>query len=258
MSNILITGCRGGFGLGTATSLAKLGHKVYATVHREESVREVENALKPYGNNTVVEKLDITDSSDREKAARWNIDTLINNAAIGDSGPLIEIDIRRIKDVFETNVYSTIQLTQTIGKKMIERRNGRIIIIGSMFGLVPTPFIAPYGMSKFALESFAYSLRKEVKPFGIYVVMINPGAYDTGFNKKNIMKKYEWMSNETLYKDYMNVIKKEEDFIYNFEIKDISKIVKQIVKAATAKKPSNRYVAPRWLWIPIPLVRKLS
>lgn len=258
MSNILITGCRGGIGLAAAVRLLKLGHKVYATVHREDSVPEVKKTVEPFGKNAIVEKLDITIVEDREKAAAWDIDVLINNAGIGDSGPLMEIDVQKIRDVFETNVIAAIELTQLAGKKMMLKGNGRIVIIGSMYGLSPTPFLAPYGMSKFALEDVAFSLRKELQPFGIYVVMVNPGAYDTGFNKKNINKKNKWMNENSLYKNNMGFIKKCDDTLIKLEVQNVDGIAKKVVKAAVANKPKHRYAAPWWQWIMIPFVRKFS
>ncbi len=258
MSKILITGCRGGIGLAAALRLAEKGHFVYATVHREESVKDLEKKFEPFSKNSYITKLDITLPEDRNKILGWDIDVLVNNAAIGDSGPLIEIDVRKIRDVMETNLFSAIALTQLAVKKMISRGSGRVVIIGSVYGLVPTPFIAPYGMTKFALEDLAYSLRGELKPFGIPVVMVNPGAYDTGFNKKNIDKKYKWIPKDSLYKDKMGYIKKSEDQLYMFELKNIDGIVKQVVKAITDKKPKKRYKAPWWLWPLLPTGRKLG
>lgn len=258
MLKVLITGCKGGIGLDAAIRLAKLGHKVYATVRKEDSVKEVKEILDPVSKTAVVEKLDITVAKDREKILDWDLDVLVNNAGIGDSGPLIEIDIGRIRKVFDVNVFAALELTQMAAKKMIAKGNGKIIIMGSMYGLIPTPYMAPYGMTKFALEDMAYSLRIELKPFGIYVVMVNPGAYNTGFNKKNIEKKYQWMSSNSLYKDKMDIIKKEENNLYKLEVKKIDGISGQLVKAVTAEKPKNRYVAPKWQWLPIPIVRLFS
>jgi short-subunit dehydrogenase len=166
MASILITGCRGGIGLDVACRLLKRGHKVYATVHHEASINDVRNALKSCGDNFAVDKLDITDANDVNKVDVWDIDVLINNAAIGDSGPLAEIDPQRVKAVFETNVFSTLRLTRKVVLKLIANGEGRIIFMGSMAGVIPTPFYAPYGMTKFALESVAFSLRAELKPVG--------------------------------------------------------------------------------------------
>ncbi|MDQ3022364.1 MAG: SDR family NAD(P)-dependent oxidoreductase [Bacteroidota bacterium] len=255
MSRILITGCRGGIGLDAAIRLVKAGHFVYATVHKEKSVSELKKIFHPYSKNSLIEKLDITNSKDREKILDWDIDVLVNNAGIGDSGPLIEIDVQKIRDVFETNVFSAIELTQIALKKMIAKGSGRVVIVGSMYGLLPTPYLAPYGMSKFALENLAFSLRKELKPFGIYVVMVNPGSYNTGFNKKNIDKKYTWLDKNGLYKNHMDAIKKEEDLLYKLEVQNIEGISKQLVKAVVDKKPKKRYKAPLWQWLLIPVGR---
>src|SRR5674536_326286 len=92
MASVLITGCRGGIGLDVACRLLKRGHTVYATVHMEESVDELRSVLASFGENFVVDKLDVTEPNDIKKVDGWDLDVLINNAAIGDSGPLAEID----------------------------------------------------------------------------------------------------------------------------------------------------------------------
>ena len=253
---ILITGCKGGIGLDAARRLAASGHTIYATVHNAGSVESVRAAFGENAARVTVEKLDVTDASDREKAGKWDIDVLINNAAIGDSGPLAEIEIEKIRRVLEVNIFSTLELTRKFIPRMAERKSGRIIFIGSMAGLMPTPFLAPYGMSKFALESIAFSLRTELKPFGINVVMVNPGGYHTDFNQKNIGRKYEWMDSSVLYKGHMDVIKKSEAMIIRSELKDTASIARQIVKAVEDKRPKRRYVAPLWQWWLIPLLRE--
>ncbi|MGD0854347.1 MAG: SDR family NAD(P)-dependent oxidoreductase [Dehalococcoidia bacterium] len=256
MANVLITGCKGGIGLDAAQRLAARGHSVYATVHSEKSIEAVKASFGPGASNVNVEKVDITDPADREKASRWDIDVLINNAAIGDSGPLAEIDLERVKRVLDVNIFASLDLTRKFIPKMAEKKHGRIIFIGSMAGLMPTPFLAPYGISKFALENVAFSLRTELKPFGIEVVMVNPGGYNTDFNRKNIDRKYEWLQSSVLYKDHMDVIKKEEAMIIRSELQSTSSIAMQIVKAVEALKPKRRYVAPMWQWWMIPLLRE--
>jgi short-subunit dehydrogenase len=253
---ILITGCKGGIGLDAAKRLAARGHTIYATVHNEGSIDGVKAAFAENAAKVTVAKIDVADAADREKAGKWDIDVLINNAAIGDSGPLAEIEIEKIRRVLEVNVFGALGLTRKFIPRMAERKSGRIIFIGSMAGLMPTPFLAPYGMSKFALESIAFSLRTELKTFGINVVMVNPGGYHTDFNQKNISKKYEWIDNSVLYKGHMDVIKKSEDMIVRSELKQASSIARQIVRAVEDKRPKRRYVAPAWQWWLIPLLRE--
>jgi len=143
MASILITGCRGGIGLDVACRLLKRGHRVYATVHREASINDVRTVLKPFGDNFVVDKLDVTNAGDINKVDDWDIDSLINNAAIGDSGPLAEIDPQRVEAVFGTNLFSTLRLTQKVVLKLIANGAVRIIYMGSMAGVIPTHFTRP-------------------------------------------------------------------------------------------------------------------
>jgi short-subunit dehydrogenase len=255
---ILITGCRGGIGLDAARRLAARGHTIYATVHNVASIESVRAAFGENKANVTVEKIDVMNAADRQKAGQWDIDVLINNAAIGDSGPLAEIDLEKIKRVLDVNVFGALELTRRFIPRMAEKQKGRIIFIGSMAGLMPTPFLAPYGMSKFALENVAFSLRTELKPFGIDVVMVNPGGYHTDFNQKNIGKKYEWIDSSVLYKGHMDIIKKSESMIIRSELKDTASIARQIVRAVEDKRPKRRYVAPVWQWWAIPLLRGLG
>jgi short-subunit dehydrogenase len=258
MARILITGCRGGIGLDVACRLLTKGHRVYATVHKETSIGELRSVLSSFGENFVVDKLDVTEADDINKVDEWDIDVLINNAAIGDSGPLAEIDPQRISAVFETNVFSALRLTQKVLPPMIARGAGRIVFMGSMAGLIPTPFYAPYAMTKFALESVASSLRTELKPFGIKVSIINPGGYNTGFNQKNLAKKHEWMDVNGLYKDHLGDVRKSEEQLIKRELQDTQSIAKQVVKAVEARWPKRRYVAPKWEWVFLPVVRRFG
>ncbi len=255
MARVLITGCRSGIGLDAAKRMLRRGHFIYATVHREESVLDVRSALEPHGS-AIVEKLDITQAPDREKANAWDIDVLINNAAIGDSGPLAEIDVQRIRNTCETNVFATLALSQTLVRKFLCQGHGRLLFVGSMAGHIPTPFLAPYAVTKFALENIVSSLRTELKPFGIPVVMINPGSYNTGFNEKNIDRKYEWMDMNGIYNDHMGEIKRAEAMVLKMELKNTASIAQQIVKAVESPRPKRKYVAPWYQWIFLPLARR--
>ncbi|MGZ4942084.1 MAG: SDR family NAD(P)-dependent oxidoreductase [Halobacteriota archaeon] len=258
MASILITGCRDGIGLDVACRLLKRGHAVHATVHREASVDDVRAVLPSCGENVVVDKLDITEARDIDKVDAWDIDVLINNAAIGDSGPLAEIDLERVKATCETNVLSTLRLTQQVLPQLIAKGKGRIIFMGSMAGLAPTPFYAPYGMTKFALESVALSLRTELKPFGIKVIIINPGTYNTGFNERFMRQKYEWMGAQSLYKDHMAYVRRNGEWVMKLELPSTWSIARQVVKAVEARWPNRRYVAPEWQWVFLPLFRRFG
>ncbi len=175
---ILITGAGTGLGKQASIELAKRGHKVYATVQYENEIQDLVEIAKT--NNIDLEsfKLDILNKDDREKLLNYNIDVLICNAAIGDSGSVADIDVDRIRRVFETNVFCNIETVQVALKKMInEKKKGRIIFMSSLVGRIPFAFLSPYCASKFAIEGFATCLRKEMKKLkgaNIQVGMIEP------------------------------------------------------------------------------------
>ena len=256
MARILITGARGGIGLDTAKRLLALGHTVYATVHYTHTIKELQKELQVFGSLVVVEKLDVLDASDRKKVLDWDIDILINNAAIGDSGPLAEIPVDKIKAVFETNVFASIELAQLCIPHMKTKGHGKIIFLSSLAGLIPTYFLAPYGMTKYAIENIGLSLRQELKPFGIDVTLINPGGYHTGFNQKNFATKDAWFDKKGLYKDHLDQVNMAEKTISLFEQKTTASIAKKIVKAVQAKKMKRRYAAPYYQWFFVSLARR--
>lgn len=256
MARILITGARSGIGFDTAQRLLTLGHTVYATVHHSESIEALREAFSTFGSRAIVEKLDITDERDRDKAGTWAIDILINNAAVGDSGPLAEIPLEKLKAVFETNIFSTLALTQCCIPHMAAQGKGKVIFLSSLAGLMPTYFLAPYGMTKYTIENIGLSMRQELKIFGIDVTLINPGAFNTGFNQKNFAKKSVWFDRNGLYKDHLDKVDQAEKSVTVFEHKSTASIAKQIVKAVSAKKMRRRYSAPYYQWFFVSLAKR--
>lgn len=245
---VVITGAGSGLGKEAAIMLSKRGHEVIATTHYEKQAKELNILARDSKLPITSFKLDINDKNDRELLNEIDFDVLINNAAIGDSGSIADIDVNRIEKVFETNVFSNIKVTQIALKKLIEKKRGRVIFLSSLAGLVSMPFLGPYCSSKYAIEGFASSLRKEMKKLdgvNIGVGIIEPGAYATGFNKENNDKKYEWMYKDSYFKYKWKDIKEKETRFWNFiEKKDFNSVVKQYIKAVEDKNVKFRYTAP--------------
>ncbi|MDQ3191068.1 MAG: SDR family NAD(P)-dependent oxidoreductase [Bacteroidota bacterium] len=255
---ILITGAGSGIGRETAISLARKGHQVIATTHREEQAIEFRDWCNK--NNLIMEafKLDITLPSDRSKILKYELDILINNAAIGESGSLSEIPVDKIRNNFEVNVFSTLELTQLALNGMIKRDKGGVIFISSLAGRIAMPFLAPYSMTKFALSSGADALKQELKEItkNVQVSIIEPGAYHTGFNQKNVAKKFEWMDEKSyFYKIKEKLRKREERQFKLLENKSLKSIVSKIVEACESQKPKLRYSAPNWQAIGVQILR---
>lgn len=243
---IFITGAGSGIGKEAAFVLAQRGHRVVATTHTQEQrdalIREAQE------KNLLLDsfKLDITIPEDRELLKKYpDIDVLINNAAIGKSGSLATVDLSIVRNSFETNLFSSLALTQIALANMTQRRAGTIVFISSTAGRVMMPFLAPYAMTKFALSSGAEALRGEMRILGtgVHVSLVEPGAYHTGFNQRMIASQ-------------QGVVRERLEVFFKFlEVRSTTSIVRAIVRAAEAKRPRLRYVAPWWQALGVRILR---
>ena len=142
-------------------------------------------------------KLDIT-STDVAKVTTLEIDVLINNAGAGQTGPMADVPIARVRRLFEVNVFGTLAVTQAVLPKMAAKKSGRIIIVSSIGGVIAGPSFGPYAMTKHALEAMGKSMRAELAPNGIDVTLINPGPYNTGFNDRMTASMWEWFGDDAI------------------------------------------------------------
>ena len=246
---ILITGAGSGIGKATSVALAQRGHAVIATTETHEQARSLMNEMASLGLTVEVAKLDITLPEDRQLVLKYDLDVLINNAGTGESGSLAEINMDLVRRNFEVNVFSAFEISQLALRKMLERNQGSLIFISSLAGRIVMPFLGPYCMTKFALSSGAESLRNEIHRVRkkVHVCLIEPGGYHTGFNQRNIARKYEWMKSDSVFQPIMETIRKEEERQFRFvEVRAVDSIVKKIVRASEARKPRLRYSAPAW------------
>ena len=185
---VLVTGAGSGFGKATSIALAARGHKVIATTETEIQA----DALCAEAPQLEVVKLDITSPSDVAAASKFDVDVLINNAGAGQTGPMADVPIDRVRQLFEVNVFGTLAITQAVLPKMAARGKGRVIIVSSIAGVLPGPSFGPYAMTKHALEAMGKAMRAELAPTGIDVTLINPGPYNTGFNDRMAASMWEW------------------------------------------------------------------
>lgn len=178
---ILITGCSSGIGRALAEEFHRRGHEVYATARRLVALDD----LKASGIH--VAELDVNDAASidalmrRLRADGAAVDLLINNAGYGAMGPLVEMPLDEVRQQFETNVTALIALTQAVAPGMIERRSGLVINIGSVSGVLVTPFAGAYCASKAAVHALSDALRMELAPFGVHVMVVQPGAIRSQF-----------------------------------------------------------------------------
>jgi short-subunit dehydrogenase len=176
---VLITGASSGIGKEAARTLKKTGSVVYGAARRSEMMKDLES------DGIRVLQLDLTDEDSVEACVKsiiereGRIDILVNNAGYGSYGAIEDIPISEARRQFEVNLFGLARLTQAVLPSMRAKRFGRIVNISSIAGKIYTPFGGWYHATKFALEGFSDCLRLEVEPFGINVVVVEPGGIKT-------------------------------------------------------------------------------
>jgi len=177
MKTVLITGCSSGYGLETARHFHSQGWNVVATM------RTPREQLLPASDRMRVVALDVTDPSSIAAAiaAAGPIDVLVNNAGIGLLGAFEATPMATVREVFETNTFGVMAMTQAVLPQMRARRSGVILNVTSSATLAPFPLVAAYTASKTAIEGFTASLAHELAEFDIRVKLVEPG-YGPGTN----------------------------------------------------------------------------
>lgn len=197
MENVaVVTGSSSGIGLETVLALAKEGYYTYATMRDTTKSDKIKEIGKKDNLKISVLELDVDDKDSIKSAIKkildekQRIDVLVNNAGWGLWGCVEDVSIDEFKAQFETNFFSIIKLIQEVGPTMREQGSGKIINISSVAGRIGFPASPAYISSKFALEGLSESLRLEMSPFGIDVIIIEPGVIKTNFlNPVKLAKK---------------------------------------------------------------------
>jgi len=194
---ILITGASSGFGKGTAIELAKKGHRVIAGVHVEPLKTILLEDAKKEGVELEVIVLDVTNEKDRQFAVNtYEIDVLMSNAGVMETGPVAEIPMENVRRNYEVNVFAPLQLAQGFLPQMVKRGSGKVIFTSSMGGLITVPFAAIYTSTKHALEGIAEGLKDELMGTGVEICTVNPGVFGTGFNDRGAETFMKWWNPE--------------------------------------------------------------
>jgi NAD(P)-dependent dehydrogenase (short-subunit alcohol dehydrogenase family) len=175
----LVTGASSGIGFETASLLASRGYRTFGTSREPES--------KPGPKGVEMLKLDVrSDESARTVVddilrRQGSLDILVNNAGFGLFGAIEETSLPEARDQFETNFWGAVRMSANVLPHMRERRAGRIVNISSVLGFIAVPFQGFYVAAKHALEGYSETLSLEVRPYGIYIVLIEPSSVRTSF-----------------------------------------------------------------------------
>ena len=245
MSSILITGASRGIGRASALALARAGHDVIAGVRDDEAGERL--VAESRGKLRTV-RLDVTDAASIRAAADTvgdRLDVLVNNAGIAVGGVVEALDVDELRRQLDVNVVGQVAVTQALLPALREAR-GRVVFISSVSGRVSAPVMTPYTASKFAIEAIADGLRVELRPWGIGVVLVEPGSIDTDI----------WRGADEQFTSTVDAMSEEHRRLYSGLLDGsrkliratakraapVDKVVKAVVDAATAGKPRTRYV----------------
>ena len=238
---ILLTGASSGIGYDTAVALAQQGHKVYAAARRVERMEP----LRQYG--IVPLKMDVTDEASMQEGvktlldAEGRIDVLINNAGYGYFGAVENVPMDDARNQLEVNVFGLARLCQLVLPTMRAQHSGRIINTASVAGRSVFYYGGWYHVSKYAVESLSDALRMELKPFGIDVVIIEPGAIKTNWGIIAADHLIE-SSKGTAYEQTGTMMANNLRNMYlSNTISDPAVVRKAIVRAVNARRPCTRY-----------------
>ena len=176
---VLVTGASTGIGLAITQYLASRGMHVFAGARKQEALESL--AKNP---NVTPIPLDVTKAENIKQAKKIieektaGLFALVNNAGIGNGGPLMDVSVEDLRAQFEVNLFGVHQITQAVFPLLLKAK-GRIVMMSSDSGFFATPFFGPYCSSKFALEGYSDSLRREIIPYGVKVIIIEPGRITT-------------------------------------------------------------------------------
>ena len=176
---VLVTGASSGIGAATAMKLKALGFTVYAAARRIERMQSLTDAGIRVIAMDVTQDASMQAGVERIIAEAGQIDVLVNNAGYGSYGSVEEVSLEEGRTQFDVNVFGAVRLIQLVLPHMRARQTGTIVNITSMGGKIHTPLGAWYHGTKFALEAISDCLRMEVEPFGIKVVVVEPGGIKT-------------------------------------------------------------------------------
>jgi NAD(P)-dependent dehydrogenase (short-subunit alcohol dehydrogenase family) len=258
----LITGSSSGFGLLTSVEMAKAGFRVIATMRDLTRRTKLDQAASAAGitKRIDIRELDVANFlaipplADAITREYGRIDVLVNNAGFAVGGFAEDVRLEELRLQFETNFFGAVAMTKAVLPIMRQQRSGHIIQISSIGGLTGSISVSSYSASKHALEGWSESLRLEVNSLGIKVVLVEPGAFDTGV----------WTVGAVMGKEAKS--KASPNFQRSLKIREVIRkipkhdpihVARQIVTIAQDANPKLRYVVGRDAKIQLAMKRVL-
>ncbi|HET6800951.1 MAG TPA: SDR family oxidoreductase [Nitrososphaeraceae archaeon] len=244
----IVTGSSSGIGYATSLLLARNRFHTYATMRNIEKSADIQEIANKERLPLQVIQLDVNDDASirnsikRVERENERIDVLVNNAGYGLVGAFEDLSVEEIKSQFETNFFGVIRLTQQVLPIMRKQKSGTIVNVSSGAGRIGFPGMSAYVSSKFALEGLSESMSYELEPFGIKVVIIEPGVIRTNFKKNSVMSEKS-LDNSSI-SPYSSIIQKIDSSISSIieHATPPEDVAKAILHAITSNNPELRYL----------------
>ena len=239
----IVTGCSSGIGFETALDLAREGYFTYATMRNTKKGDAIKEIAKKENLKLETLELDVDKESSVKNAInkiikeKGRIDILVNNAGYGLFGCLEDISMEELKAQFETNFFGVVRVSQEVIPVMRKQKSGIIVNVSSVAGRIGFPVSPGYISSKFAIEGLSESMRYELSPFGINLIIIEPGVIKTNFmssTKKSV-------KSDPAYKDITNKVIAGITMMSEMGTPPIE-VANTIIKAVKSENPLPRYV----------------
>jgi NAD(P)-dependent dehydrogenase (short-subunit alcohol dehydrogenase family) len=241
----VVTGSSSGIGFETSLLLARNGFHTYATMRNLDKSKEIMDAAAKDNLPLEVLQLDVTDDRsvkstiDRIVDEKKRINVLVNNAGYDLEGALEDLSMEEIRAQFETNLFGAIRVMKAVLPIMRKQQGGTIVNISSIGGRIGIPFNSAYHGTKFALEGISESMRFETEPFGIKVIIVEPGAIKSNF-VRNIKLGQKAAESSSPYAPKVQTLLKAQDHIFD-QATPPEEAAKVVLKAVTSDNPSMRY-----------------
>jgi NAD(P)-dependent dehydrogenase (short-subunit alcohol dehydrogenase family) len=244
----LVTGSSSGIGFETSLMLARNGIYAYASMRDLKKSKDITQIANKEELPLQVIQLDVIDDTsvkdavDKVVEENKRIDVLVNNAGYGLLGALEDLSIEEIKAQFETNFFGVVRVTQQVLPIMRKQNNGIIVNVSSVGGRIGLPGLSAYHATKFALEGLSESMSYELEPFGIRVVLIEPGVIRTNIMNSSVLAKKALDPNLPYFSLAQQLERSFKSAMENTSASSPpEEVAKVVLQAVTSKSPKLRY-----------------
>jgi len=241
---VLVTGCSTGIGRAVVEDLLLQGHTVWATARRPDTLADLAD------RGAHVTALDVTDEASMSaavaevEAVHGSVGTLVNNAGFGEYGAVEEVEMDKVRAMFETNVFGLARMCQLVLPGMRRAGKGRIINIGSMGGRFTFPLGGYYHATKYAVEALTDALRMEVTAFGVDVALVEPGITRSSFVEKTTESDGMGGAPDSPYAALRASVSRSNAEAYTNRMMSVSaeSVAQVVTSAVAADRPRTRYL----------------